>query len=144
MLARRWLLILHQTYVNKFVSGPKGGVSIAVLLEQLTGYALEIDHIIPQAQAGLSTPDNLCLACRRCNAHKSYQIKAINPHTQQLVTLFNPRRQVWSEHFQWSENGTYIIGKTPQGQATIAKLRMNDPLIVRTRALMGHSGVASA
>jgi hypothetical protein len=49
------------------------------------------------------------------------------------VRLFNPRRQHWSEHFAWSDDGTLIIGLTPCSRATIEALQMNNPRIVYTR-----------
>ena len=107
---------------------------------RLTGYALEIDHIIPQARGGASTINNLCLACRRCNAHKSYRTHLLDPHTGQNIPLFNPRSDTWSDHFAWSDDGVHIIGQTSIGQATVEALRMNDPLIVRARALWVSAG----
>jgi 5-methylcytosine-specific restriction endonuclease McrA len=49
--------------------------------------------------------DNLWAACRQCNALKSDRMEAIDPTTGTLVPLFNPRRQVWAEHFGWLEAG---------------------------------------
>jgi hypothetical protein len=102
---------------------------------QLTGYDLEIDHIIPQARGGASTADNLCLACRHCNGHKSYRTHLSNPETGQVIPLFNPRLDTWSDHLAWSEDRTQIIGQTDCGRVTVEALQMNAPLIVRTRAL---------
>jgi len=108
--------------------------------ERLTGYALEIDHIIPQAQGGASIITNLCLACRRCNAYKSYRTDALDPQSGQRVLLFNPRLHFWAEHFAWSDDGTQILGLTASGRAIIEQLRMNDPLIVRARGLWVSAG----
>jgi len=49
--------------------------------------------------------------------------------------LFNPRRQRWPEHFEWSEDGTQIVGLTDCGRATVEALKMNNPRIVRARQL---------
>ena len=35
------------------------------------------------------------------------------------MRLFDPRRQRWSEHFAWSDDGTRVIGRTPCGRATV-------------------------
>jgi len=80
------------------------------------------------------------LCCRRCNAHKSNRLEAVDPQTGQLVSLFNPRTQAWSEHFAWSDDGTQIRGLTDCARATIDTLRMNDPLMVQTRALWVAAG----
>jgi hypothetical protein len=42
-----------------------------------------------------------------------------------MVALYHPRRQEWFEHFNWSDDGTYIEGLTPCGRATVATLKLN-------------------
>lgn len=42
-----------------------------------------------------------------------------------MVSLFNPRRDDWNEHFEWNHDGTLIIGKTAIGRATIKALQLN-------------------
>lgn len=54
---------------------------------------MEIDHIIPQAEGGSDEEANLWLACPRCNGFKGSQTHAVDPDTQQLTRLFNPRQQ---------------------------------------------------
>ena len=76
---------------------------------------LEIEHIIPTAKGGADAEDNLWLARRLCNNAKRAQTLARNPITKRIVRLFDPRRQDWSRHFTWSEDGTIIIGKTACG-----------------------------
>ena len=36
--------------------------------------SFEIDHIVPVSYGGKTTPDNLKLACHKCNAHKGYKL----------------------------------------------------------------------
>jgi hypothetical protein len=43
-----------------------------------------------------------------------------------MVPLFNPRTQVWAEHFGWSDDGIRIIGSTPIGRATVVALHLSD------------------
>lgn len=52
-----------------------------------------------------------------------------------MVSLFHPHRQVWEEHFKWSEDGTELVGLTPIGRATIAALKMNCPQLIRVRRM---------
>lgn len=94
---------------------------------------LEMDHIIPQAKEGSDHDNNLCLACRMCNRAKGTQTDALDPLTAERVPLFNPRSQDWLEHFQWSNNGFEIIGLTSCGRATVAALKLNNPLAIRVR-----------
>lgn len=92
-----------------------------------------IDHIYPEALGGESKEENLWLACRRCNEFKGTQIDGIASETNSRVPLFNPRTQIWSEHFQWTDDGLFIVGLTPIGLATIEALKMNNDFIIRSR-----------
>jgi HNH endonuclease len=94
---------------------------------------LTIDHIIPSARDGSDDEDNLCLACSLCNTYKGVQTHAIDPETKQKVRLFNPRTDVWADHFSWIDNGIRIVGVTPIGRATVIALQMNNDYAVTTR-----------
>lgn len=94
---------------------------------------LQIDHIQPLAKGGANTEDNLCLACELCNQYKWTQTEAIDPKSEALVSLFNPRLQKWQEHFTWTQEGTEIMGVTACGRATIVALRLNSNLAVIVR-----------
>jgi hypothetical protein len=50
-----------------------------------------------------------------------------------MVPVYNPRRQVWSEHFEWSRDGTQILGRTACGRATVIALRLNNLIAVTVR-----------
>jgi len=92
-----------------------------------------VDHIIPEAAGGQTVWENLCVACHSCNEFKGAQVEAQDPLTGKRVPLFHPRRQLWSEHFYWSEDGSHIVGPTSAGRATVAALNMNHPAIVEAR-----------
>jgi HNH endonuclease len=94
---------------------------------------LEIDHIIPKARGGSDEEANLWLACRMCNSFKGTQMTARDPLRGRRVRLFNPRRQRWSRHFQWSEDGTRILGRTSCGRATVIALQLNHVIAVMVR-----------
>jgi hypothetical protein len=93
-----------------------------------------VDHVIPPKLGGLEDLNNLALACFHCNRYKSNQVTAVDPQTQQEAPLFNPRKQSWRTHFVWSVDRLHIIGLTPIGRATIAKLQLNRPRIIPIRA----------
>jgi hypothetical protein len=101
--------------------------------EAITGMPLVIDHLIPEALGGATEEDNLWLACSPCNLHKGDRITARDPLTEQWVPLFDPRRQVWAEHFRWTPTGDEIIGLTPTGRATVQAVRLNRPLLAHAR-----------
>ena len=94
---------------------------------------LQIDHVIPVARGGLNTEENLCQACELCNQNKWTQVEASDPDTGVVVPIFNPRKQVWHEHFAWSSGGTRIIGLTAEGRATVDALRINNELAQTVR-----------
>lgn len=72
-----------------------------LIAEEFVYASLEIEHIRPTAKGGTDDEENLWLACRRCNNFKRDQIDAIDPLSEAKVTLFNPRSQDWSAHFEW-------------------------------------------
>ena len=87
---------------------------------------LEVEHILPIAKGGSSDESNLWLACPLCNRYKGDKTTAVDPETGAAAPLFNPRAQVWSEHFRWTEDGLRIVGLTPIGRATVLALRLSD------------------
>jgi hypothetical protein len=109
-------------------------------LTTITGARLVIDHIIPEAANGQTVWENLCVACHSCNEFKGMQVGAQDPLTNARVPLFHPHRQLWREHFCWSEDGGHVIGLTPTGRATVVALNMNHPLIVEARRRWARVG----
>ncbi len=101
--------------------------------QDFTALPMHIEHIIPLATGGSSTEENLWLACALCNGHKAAQTHYPDPETGQITPLFDPRRQTWAEHFQWSQDGTVIIGCTPSGRATVLALKLNHEHLTRAR-----------
>ncbi|MDL1895997.1 HNH endonuclease [Anaerolineae bacterium CFX7] len=108
--------------------------------QQVIGPLFEIDHILPRARGGSSDENNLWLACPHCNNEKSDQVEGVDPLTRNVVRLFNPRIDVWNEHFEWQEEGAVIFGKTAMGRVTVAALDMNHPDIVSARRLWVIAG----
>lgn len=108
--------------------------------QDIVGPFLEIDHLIPQALGGNSEEDNLWVACPSCNGTKSNRIEAVDPITGKAVQIFNPRYDLWVEHFAWSFEGTLIEGKSPVGRATVVALNMNRPEIIVARELWVRAG----
>ena len=109
-------------------------------VERLTMAIFEIEHIIPRSVGGATTFENLCLACPTCNRYKARRQAAADPLTDEIVPLYHPHQQSWSEHFVWSEDGAEIVGRTPMGRATIAALRMNRPQLIHVRRMWVKMG----
>jgi hypothetical protein len=108
--------------------------------EVVSGIPLTIEHIIPRAKGGSDDDSNLWLSCRLCNEKKGSFTEGIDPTTNIQAPLFHPRRQNWSDHFVWSEDGTQIVPKTEIGHVTIITLALNDELRVRARGIWAKAG----
>jgi 5-methylcytosine-specific restriction endonuclease McrA len=100
-------------------------------------YTHEIDHIIALKHGGETDVDNLALSCLSCNRYKSSDFATIDQATKEIVPLFNPRSQIWDEHF-YIENAK-IIGKTQIGQATAKLLQLNaENRVLQRQALINQ------
>lgn len=121
-------------------SDAKGRCGYCHTPEILIGMPMEFEHIYPEALGGETVRENLWLACSRCNDFKLDRIEAIDPETQASVRLFHPRDQIWTEHFAWSPDGVYVIGRTAIGRATIDLLKLNNEFICTTRQFWVAAG----
>jgi len=101
--------------------------------QQYTNSKLEIEHYIPKSKGGMKAEENLWLSCGLCNRYKGTQTDGFDKETQNIVALFNPRRQIWTEHFAWSADGTRITGLTPTGRVTVNALKLNNEIAVEVR-----------
>jgi hypothetical protein len=94
--------------------------------EEASTSLFTLDHLIPQSLGGDDSEDNLALACHRCNGRRYNFTDGIDPETKNPVALFNPRTDLWSDHFIWSADGQNILGITAIGRATLTRLDLND------------------
>ena len=88
-------------------------------------FSFEIDHILSLRDEGKTKLDNLALSCGTCNRNKAADIGTYLDSKMQFVRLFNPRIDIWSEHFEI--NRGEIIALSLIGQATIKLLDLNQP-----------------
>jgi hypothetical protein len=72
-----------------------------------------IDHIIARQHGGSDEPVNLALCCVRCNQHKGPNIAGLDPEDRILTPLYNPRSEVWGDHFSYE--GPILVPKAPSG-----------------------------
>ncbi len=93
----------------------------------------EVEHITPLARGGETSEDNLALSCRSCNLYEADLVRGVDELTGQEANLFNPRRDVWGEHFSLVEETGEIEGLTPGGRATVSRLRINSRAQVAAR-----------
>jgi HNH endonuclease len=98
----------------------------------------EIDHIIANKHGGGNEIENLAYACPHCNQHKGSDLVTFIDSYDDIVMLYNPRKQKWEEHFE--TNLGEIIAKTKIGKATIKLLKMNDIDLIILRNMLSEIG----
>jgi hypothetical protein len=94
----------------------------------------EIDHIIAKKHNGATESENLALSCTLCNKHKGSDIASLDPDSGELVALYHPRLQNWSDHFRL--HNAEILPLTPTGRVTVHLLHLNDPVRLKERELL--------
>lgn len=89
---------------------------------------------MPLSLGGTSDVVNLALACRSCNVLKSNHLAG------QLADgtsgrLFNPRTDIWEDHFRFDASDIRICGISSIGMATIDRLQLNSDAQIAAREL---------
>lgn len=112
----------------------KGCCEYCLISENLSFATHQVDHIIAEKHGGETIESNLALSCTLCNKRKGSDIASIDDETGAIVPLFNPRTDVWNEHFRL-ENG-YLIGLTPNAKATIRFLQLNKATRIEERRIL--------
>ena len=98
----------------------------------------QIDHVIARKHGGGSQPENLAYACLYCNSYKGPNLAGVDPLDGEIVRLFNPRTENWSEHFEW--RGAWLSGISTHGRATIQVLNINSQESVVVRENLMREG----
>jgi hypothetical protein len=91
-----------------------------------------VDHVVAIKHGGTDTEENLCLACPKCNGYKGSNVAALDPQTGGAARLYDPRQQLWDDHFRINPDAT-LVGLTPEGRTTVVVLRINDEERVQQR-----------
>jgi hypothetical protein len=111
----------------------KARCEYCLLHEDHAFFTHEIDHIHAEKHGGDTVEANLCLACADCNRHKGSDLCSLDPQTGDVVALFHPRQEKWSEHFRLIDTGI-IEPLTASGRVTERILRFNRVDLVADRA----------
>jgi hypothetical protein len=98
-----------------------------------------VEHVVARQHRGTDDPANLAWACSRCNRHKGTNLSGVDPDSNEVVSLFNPRRERWGEHFEIV--GAKIQGRSPAGRATAWLLQMNAERRVELRFELIRQGL---
>lgn len=98
----------------------------------------EPDHIIAIKHRGETSESNMAWTCFTCNRAKASDLASIDIETNRLVRLFNPRSDIWQEHFRIERNGL-IIPLTDVGRVTEFLLKLNRPEHLEIRKTLTRS-----
>jgi hypothetical protein len=109
-----------------------GRCEYCLLSQEHSVFAHHIEHIVAKKHRGSDDISNLALACHRCNLRKGSNLTGIDPCSGEVVPLFHPRRDRWTEHF--ARRGLRIEGITATGRTTVDVLAMNDARRLELRA----------
>jgi hypothetical protein len=102
----------------------RGRCEYCLLPAEVAFFAHEVDHVIAEKHGGVTEDANLAYTCWRCNRHKGTDLGSFDPETGAFSMLFNPRTQLWREHFALDGDGQ-LRGLTPAGRTTVWLLQIN-------------------
>ena len=119
---------MSQTYIpaetRRLVIGRAGRCCEYRLIHEDDMYfGCEVDHVVSEKHGGLTVAENLAYACLVCNRYKGSDLGSILVPAGDLIRFFNPRIDVWSDHF--SLDGVLIKPLTAIGQVTERIFRFN-------------------
>lgn len=98
---------------------------------EVSFFAHEVDHVIAQKHRGQTALENLAYSCFECNRFNGRDIASLDPRNDKLTPLYNPRTQMWDEHFRYEQGE--IVPLTPEGRVTEFLLRFNEKTRVQER-----------
>lgn len=101
-----------------------------------------IDHIRSMKHGGKTLLQNLAYACPHCNQNKGSDIASYTDEDE-LVRLFNPRKDVWDEYFEVIESEIFFP-LSSIGEVTISMLSFNQTERVIFRKSLIEIGVISS
>lgn len=110
-------------------------------LEQASPTAFEVEHIVPKREGGSDDVMNLALSCRSCNQYKGVATTGLDTNTDFDEPFFNPRTDVWREHFRYDLATLTLQGKTATGRATVLRLQMNSERQIAARRVWRAAGL---
>jgi 5-methylcytosine-specific restriction endonuclease McrA len=124
---------ISSTLRDRVIQRAEGRCEYCRLHQNFSIYSHEVDHVVARKHGGQTRLENLALSCLPCNRYKGSDLTSIDPQTGEITRLFNPRLNVWSEHFIL-ENGR-ILGLSAIGRTTVFLLKFNTPTAILSRQL---------
>ncbi|GAB4578626.1 MAG: hypothetical protein Fur0022_13620 [Anaerolineales bacterium] len=115
-----------------------GQCEYCLIPDSVTFSPHEIDHIIARKHGGGTDRENLALCCSICNKRKGTDLTSIDPENGQIVVIYHPRQDRWSDHFQLHHGE--ILPLTATGRATVRLLQLNRTERIFERNLLVEAG----
>ena len=106
---------------------------------KLALFEFHIDHIKSQKHGGATNLKNLAYACGFCNVFKGTDLGTTLKDKMEIVRFFNPRTDIWQEHFEVIEG--QILGVSDIGKATEKIFQFNTVERILERKLLIESSL---
>ena len=101
-----------------------------LISEEDTFVGCQIDHIISLKHGGKTTKENLAFACAVCNRNKGSDIGSITV-AGVFTRFYNPRTDIWSEHFEVQDERVEPITEIGEVTANILEFNETERLLER-------------
>jgi len=126
--------------LRRLVARRAQGLCEYCLIHEADAYfGCQIDHIVSEKHGGPTTEENLAYACLFCNRYKGSDVGSIVDDTSSFVRFFNPRTDLWSDHFELLEDMT-IAPLSEIGIATVRILGVNSFQRILERQRLNEEG----
>ena len=99
----------------------------------------QVEHVISMQHGGKTIFANLAYACPVCNSKKGPNVGTVLEDETVFVRFFNPRKQMWSAHFEIQDG--HILPKTQIGEGTVKILDFNTPEQILERVVLMQAGL---
>lgn len=132
-MSQSWISDALRTLVRERAHGL---CEYCLIHESDTVWGLQVDHVIAEKHHGPTADHNLCYACPACNRAKGSDLTTVV--SGKLVRLFNPRIDIWSEHFVL--DGPLFKARSRIGNGTIRLLGINDSDRLEMRRILALAG----
>lgn len=136
---------MSSTYVSAalrrlVVARARSSCEYCLIHDDDTFHGCQVDHVVSEKHEGPTEESNLALACSDCNRRKGSDIGSIVPESGRFVRLYNPRADVWDEHFTFEERVLSIVPLSEIGTVTVRVLGLNDPHRLLERRFLHAAG----
>jgi hypothetical protein len=101
-----------------------------LIAEEDTFIGCQVDHIISLKHGGKTTKENLAFACAVCNRNKGSDIGSITIKNA-FTRFYNPRIDIWSEHFKIQAERIEPITEIDEVTANILEFNGTERLLER-------------